>query len=206
MESLLDRMSDKKAFFNEQAPGWDDHFQTPQQKKRLEEIVSLFHLTGESKIIDVGSGTGGIIPYLLQAGQPNASIWAIDFAEEMVKIARKKFEGKPGVTFAVARVENIPFGDGLFEYAICFGAFPHFENRRKALQEMGRVLKTGGTLIIAHALSSTEIRDHHQNCAPVSRDFLPNESEMRFLLEEERFRLTRLLDQPKCYLAEARKF
>ncbi len=198
-------MSDKKAFFNEQADGWDSHFQTPEQKGRLAKIVSLFHLSKGSAIIDIGSGTGGVLPYLLQAGQANCSLWAIDFAEKMVKIARKKFEGERRVSFAVASVESLPFTNEFFDHAVCFGSFPHFEDRRKALQEMGRVLKTRGTLIIAHALSSAEIRHHHQNCGPVSRDFLPDEFAMKSLLEEEGFRVKRILDQPKCYLCEAMK-
>lgn len=198
-------MSDKKAFFNEQAAGWDSHFQTPEQKKRLEESVRRFHLTTGSKIIDVGSGTGGIIPYLLQASEADCCIRAIDFAEEMVKIARKKFEGERRVSFTVASVESLPFESRVFDHAVCFGAFPHFEGRRRALQEMGRVLKVRSTLIIAHALSRAEIRHHHQNCGPVSRDFLPDEFEMKSLLEEEGFRVKRLLDQPKCYLCEAMK-
>jgi len=196
---------DKKSFFNQAAQGWDQRFYTPELRERLPQLVSMFHLQKGAKILDVGAGTGGIVPYLLEAIGPEGSIWAIDFAEEMVKIGRKKFQKESRVMFELASVEDLPYKDRFFDQIVCFGAFPHFEDRGKALEEMNRVLKSQGTLIIAHALSSIALRSHHQNCAPVSKDFLPEEDEMRSLLERAGFQLNRLIDQPKCYLCEGLK-
>ena len=196
---------DKKAFFNELAIGWDQRFYTPGLNERLPKLVSFFHLKIGSRVLDVGAGTGGIIPFLLDATGPEGSVWAIDFSEEMVKVGKKKFLGENRVSFEIASVESLPFEKGFFDHVVCFGAFPHFEDQSRALKEMGRVLKRRGTLIIAHALSSAEIRHHHQNCAPVSQDFLPDEPQMRSFLEEAGFKLRRLIDQPKCYLCEAIK-
>jgi ubiquinone/menaquinone biosynthesis C-methylase UbiE len=196
---------EKQEFFNRMAEGWDERFYTHEMRERLPQLVSLFQLQRGAKILDVGAGTGGIIPYLLEAIGPEGSIWAIDFAEEMVKIGRKKFQKESRVIFELAPVEDLPYKDGFFDQIVCFGAFPHFEDKGKALEEMNRVLKSQGTLIIAHALSSVALRSHHQNCAPVSKDFLPDETEMKSLLERAGFQLNRLIDQPKCYLCEGVK-
>jgi len=195
----------KKEFFNKMAEGWDEKFYSPEMMERLPQLVSLFQLRKGAKILDGGAGTGGIVPYLLEAIGPEGSIWAVDFAEEMVKIGRKKFQKESRVIFELASVEDLPYMDRFFDQIVCFGAFPHFEDQGKALQEMNRVLKPQGTLIIAHALSSVALRSHHQNCAPVSKDFLPEEAEMRSLLEKAGFQLQRLIDQPKCYLCEGFK-
>jgi len=196
---------DKKSFFNQAAQGWDQRFYTPEMGERLPQLASLFQLQKGAKILDVGAGTGGIVPYLLEAIGPEGSIWAVDFAEEMVKIGRKKFQKESRVIFELASVEDLPYKDRFFDQIVCFGAFPHFEDKIKALEEMNRVLKSQGTLIIAHALSSVALRSHHQNCAPVSKDFLPDETEMKSLLERAGFQLNRLIDQPKCYLCEGLK-
>lgn len=196
---------DKKDFFNQLASTWDERFYTPEMRDRLPQLVSLFQLQKGAKILDVGAGTGGIIPYILEAIGPEGCIWAIDFAEKMVKIGRKKFRKESRVIFEVASVEDLPYKDRFFEQIVCFGAFPHFEDKGKALEEMNRVLKSQGALIIAHALSSAALRSHHQNCAPVSKDFLPEEDEMRSLLERSGFQLQRLMDQPKGYLCEGVK-
>jgi len=196
---------DKMAFFNELAAGWDSRFYTPELQERLPKLVSLFHLKVGSKILDVGAGTGGIIPYLLEATGPDGAVWAVDFAERMVQVGKKKFLRERRVSFEVASVESLPFEKDFFDHVVCFGAFPHFEDQHGALKEMARVLKPRGTLIIAHALSSAEIRHHHQNCAPVSHDLLPDELRMRPLLERSGFQVKRLIDQPKCYLCRALK-
>ncbi len=196
---------DKKSFFNQMAGSWDQRFYTGEMEEYLPRLVSLFQLRSGARILDVGAGTGGIIPYLLRAIGAQGYVWGVDFAGEMVKMGRKKFQQEGRVRFDLASVEHLPYKHRAFDHVVCFGAFPHFENKAKALEEMGRVLKPEGTLIIAHALSSAEIRRHHQNCAPVSRDFLPDESEMRALLEECGFRLQRLIDRPKCYLCEGIK-
>jgi ubiquinone/menaquinone biosynthesis C-methylase UbiE len=195
----------KKDFFNQMAATWDERFYTAEMADRLPQLVLLFQLHPGTKLLDAGAGTGGIIPYLLDAIGPEGSIWAVDFAEEMIKIGRKKFQKESRVIFELASVEDLPYKDRFFDKIVCFGAFPHFEDKGKALEEMNRVLKSQGTLIIAHALSSVALRSHHQNCAPVSKDFLPDETEMKSLLERAGFQLNRLIDQPKCYLCEGQK-
>jgi ubiquinone/menaquinone biosynthesis C-methylase UbiE len=196
---------EKKEFFNQMAATWDERFYTADMAERLPRLVSLFHLKLGARILDVGAGTGGIIPDLLETIGSDGSLWAIDFAGEMVRIGRTKFQKESRVVFEVASVENLPYKDQFFDHVVCFGAFPHFEDKEKALEEMGRVLKTRGTLLIAHALSSVALRSHHQNCGPVSSDFLPAEDEMKSLLEKAGFQLKRLIDQPKCYLCEGEK-
>ena len=196
---------DKQTFFNRMAESWDKRFYTPEMMERLPQLVSLFQFKKGARILDVGAGTGGIIPHLLEAIGSEGSIWAVDFAEEMVKIGRTKFQKESRVVFELASVENLPYKDQFFDHVVCFGAFPHFGDKEKALEEMGRVLKTGGTLIIAHALSSVALRSHHQNCGPVSSDFLPEEGEMKAILGKAGFQVKRLIDQPKRYLCEGEK-
>ena len=197
---------DKRTFFNEMAPTWDQNFYTLQLQEHLEKnLVPRFHLRRGSRVLDVGGGTGGIIPFLLQAIGPQGEVHSIDFAEKMVEIARMKFAGEPRVSVQVASGENLPFEDHFFDHVVCFGVFPHIEDRPRALQEINRALKASGTLVIAHALSSQEIRAHHKGASPVSQDFLPEEKEMRKLLSENGFEVESLIDEPKCYCCEAAK-
>lgn len=196
---------DKKTFFNQMAATWDQHFYTPGLKQHLEALVPLFHLRPGSKVLDVGAGTGGIIPYLLRAIGSEGSIWSVDFAEKMVEAGREKFKDEPRVRYYLSAVESLPFAGEFFHHVVCFGVFPHFGDKPLALQEMHRVLKRDGTLIIAHALSSQEIKQHHMGAALVSQDFLPEETEMRSLLESAGFHVLQLIDRPKCYLCEVQK-
>lgn len=197
---------DKRTFFNEMAPTWDQKFYTLQLQEHLEKnLVPRFHLRRGSRVLDVGGGTGGIIPFLLQAIGPQGEVHSIDFAEKMVEIGRMKFDREPRVSIQVASVEDLPFEGRFFDHVICFGVFPHIEDRMCALREINRVLRNSGTLIVAHALSSEEIRAHHKGASPVSQDFLPEEEDMKKLLSENGFEVESLIDEPKCYCCEAAK-
>jgi len=202
---VQDSKTTRKDFFNQLAPDWDQHFYTPELKEHLKSLVSDFHLQKGTRVLDVGSGTGGLIPYILQNIGEQGSLWAVDFAEEMVRIGREKFRHEPRVNFQAVQVEDLPFVDQFFDHVVCFGALPHFEDKGLAIGEMGRVLKTGGTLIIAHALSSQEIKNHHQGSSPVAEDCLPEGKEMIALLTNNGFRMARLIDRPKYYLCEGIK-
>jgi hypothetical protein len=68
------------------------------------------------------------------------------------------------------------------------------------------VLTPGGRLIIAHALSSPEILNHHHNTSSaVALDVLPPESEMRRLLHRAGFTDISITDEPGYYLCLSSK-
>jgi len=195
----------KKEFFNSMAAGWDEKFYSPELIRRLDEMVVSFGLSRGDCILDVGSGTGGLIPSILKVVGPSGEIQAIDFAEEMVKRATEKFESHKNIHIKCASVETLPFNDLFFDDVLCFGCFPHFDHKEKALNEMHRVLKQDGKLFIAHALSSKELKAHHQGAAPVANDILPEEPEMKKMMSEAGFKNISIVDREKCYICQGTK-
>ena len=195
----------KREFFNQMAPVWDERYYSRELFRRLDEMVGSFGLSKGDCVLDVGCGTGGLIPSLLKILSPSGVIHAIDFAEEMVKRAKKKFEDYQNVHFILGSVETLPFDEASFNYVICFGAFPHFNGKEKALKEMHRVLKTGGYLFIAHALSSVEIKAHHKTSSPVSTDVLPEEPEMMDMMNRTGFWGVSIIDKDGCYICKGKK-
>jgi ubiquinone/menaquinone biosynthesis C-methylase UbiE len=199
-------MASRKAFYNEAAITWDKHFYTSQLTDFLAQIVPTFKLMQGQKILDVGTGTGVLIPFLLKAVGPSGHVTAVDFAEKMVEICKTKNIQHPNVNVIVQQVENLQFSSESFDAITCFGLFPHLENKEKALLEMNRVLKGGGRLIIAHALSSAEIKSHHHNASPaVAHDLLPEEARMKELLANAGFAKVHIVDKSGCYLCLADK-
>jgi ubiquinone/menaquinone biosynthesis C-methylase UbiE len=199
-------MSNRKAFFNQAAATWDKQFGTPKLIQSLTQIVPKFPLKAGQKILDLGTGTGVLIPYLLRLVGPDGHITAVDFAEEMVELCRAKNVNDQNVTVLVGDAENLQFPAQTFDDVSCFGLFPHIENKEKALQQINRVLKNGGKLIIAHALSSKEIRLHHKNApAVVAHDELPVASEMYKMLKKAGFARISIIDELGCYLCISTK-
>lgn len=191
----------RQAFFNQIADTWDKRFQTQELTTFLEQLVPTFGLMPGQKVLDVGTGTGILIPFLLRAVGSTGQISAIDYAEKMVKICKSKYAHLPNVTVTVQQVETLDFPSQMFDAVACFGLFPHIENKQEALRQINRVLKTNGKLIIAHALSSTEIKAHHHNASSVvAHDELPTVPVMKKLLTQTGFGKIHIIDKPGRYL------
>jgi len=154
----------------------------------------------------VGTGTGVLIPFLIQAVGPSGWVTAIDNSEKMLEICRERYAHVRNVTVKLQDVEELDLPSRSLDYVICFGLFPHLENRERALRQISRVLRSGGRLVIAHALSSDEIRAHHHEASSaVSQDVLPKKPEMTRLLKGIGFTEIHIEDEPGHYLCISTK-
>lgn len=196
---------DKKEYFDQMSDVWDARFYTPGLVKRLEYLVAQFELQRGATILDVGTGTGGLLPLLLKSIGSEGAITAIDFSKRMIQKARDKFSDRKNLKFSNASAEDLPFKTGYFDSVICFGAFPHFGDKEKALSEMHRVLREGGKLFIAHALSSKKLMEHHKGSSPVAYDVLPEEPEMMKMMREKVFNNIYIMDKEEYYLCRGEK-
>ena len=193
----------RKAFFNKAADTWDERFCTPSLSSFLEKLVPQFGLEAGQTVLDVGTGTGVLIPYLIKEVGAGGSVTAIDYSENMIEICKTKHGHLENVAVEVKNIEEDAFPPESFDAVVCFGVFPHLENKEKVLQNINRMLKPAGILIIAHALSSEEIKVHHKNAScVVCHDVLP---EMKPLLEKTGFSGISIKDEPGCYLCIVHK-
>jgi ubiquinone/menaquinone biosynthesis C-methylase UbiE len=193
-------MMTRQEFFNKAADTWDKRFASKELNSSLSQLVPTFNLQPGQSVLDVGTGTGILIPFLLKAVGPTGKVAAVDYAEKMVEICNAKYAGVSNVHVAVQRIENLNFPSESFDAVTCFGLFPHLENKEAALAQLNRVLKPGGKLIIAHALSSAEIKAHHRNAPVVAHDALPDRTEMEWFLKQAGFTGIRITDEPGCYV------
>jgi ubiquinone/menaquinone biosynthesis C-methylase UbiE len=191
----------RQEYFNQLADSWDKRFQTEALSTFLEQLVPTFGLSLGQKVLDAGTGTGVLIPFLLKAVGPTGQVSAIDYAEKMVKICKSKYTHIPNLIVTVQQIETLDFPSQTFDAVTCFGLFPHLENKEEALRQMNRVLKTNGKLIIAHALSRAEIKAHHHNASSVvAHDELPTAAVMEKLLTQAGFGKIHIIDKPGQFL------
>ncbi|MEW6377360.1 MAG: class I SAM-dependent methyltransferase [Thermodesulfobacteriota bacterium] len=198
-------MENLRDYFDRHASSWDEMLRYNERGSDLLELISWFGLTGGDWVLDVGTGTGILLPLIRQVIGPKGILVGFDFSFQMLEKA--KLRQCPGETILInANVESLPFQSGLFDQIICFSAFPHFPDKAKALLEMMRVLKGGGKLFIAHLKSVEELNQFHQHIGgPVARDLLPHPERIRSLMKESGFDEISIVNEPGKFLAHGQK-
>lgn len=98
------------------------------------------------KVLDVGCGNGYVLSRYAREG---AEVYGIDITETAVRLSRMRFElfGLSG-NFRVANAEQLPFKDNSFDCVCSMGVLHHTPDTQKALEEVHRVLKPGGKVIL----------------------------------------------------------
>ena len=191
-------------YFDQLAPTWDEEL-TPERLKCLGNIVKELGIKPGYHVLDIGSGTGVLLPFLITELGGEGKIVALDFSAEMLLQAQAK-NFPPIVGFAQADVLAIPLTDSSVDVATCNSAFPHFNDKVKALKEIARVLRNNGRLVICHTMSREMVNRLHQSVGGViANDLLPDESQLRALTKQAGLNVTRFEDNPERYLVIAEK-
>jgi ubiquinone/menaquinone biosynthesis C-methylase UbiE len=191
-------------YFDQLAPTWDNEL-TPERLKSLGNIVKELGIQPGHHVLDIGSGTGVLVPFIIAELGNEGKIVALDFSAEMLSQAQAK-NFPPVVCFAQADVLAIPLADDSVDLAICNSAFPHFSDKARALKEIARVLKNTGRLVICHTMSREMINQLHQSIGgAVANDLLPDEFQLRRLIKQARLKITHFEDGPERYLVIAEK-
>ena len=158
------------AFFDRLAPQWDADM--IRHDDIIGKILDMGQVRGGCDVLDVACGTGVLFPDYLQRGV--ASLTAVDISPEMVKIARSKF---PQVEVFCGDVQDVDFGRQ-FDCIMVYNAFPHFPEPDKLIERLSALLKSGGTLTVAHGMSRAEIDHHHEGAASKVSVGLMHEEEL----------------------------
>jgi len=99
----------------------------------------------DKTILDIGSGDGYGTDYLKSYAQ---KIVGVDISQESVEEARKKYQA-PNLEFKQLRDDTFPFEDSSFDLVISFQVIEHVKNTKLFLDEIHRVLKAGGQMILS---------------------------------------------------------
>jgi ubiquinone/menaquinone biosynthesis C-methylase UbiE len=199
--TMTDKARSTRGYFDRMAKQWDDLGDAGVLRKRLEPLVGMFNLPKSGIVLDVGTGTGILHPLLLAAVGRSGTVLAFDFSREMIEQARTK-ESSQNLLCFQADVTAVPLPEHTCDCIVCFAAFPHFHDKLRALQEMARVTKTGGRVLIAHLMSRHQIARHHHGSPEVAGHCLPPDEEMEQLFTEAGLEIVTIRDKPGCYFAQ----
>jgi SAM-dependent methyltransferase len=101
----------------------------------------LRRLGRPGRAIDIGAAGGGNTRVLVEEGW---DALAVDYSETGVEIARAR-----GLKAVRADARDLPFESGACDLAVAFDMLEHIDEDHLAAAEIGRVLRPGGTALIA---------------------------------------------------------
>ena len=118
--------------------------------KGRDTLLRLAAPADNEAVLDVGCGTGTLALAIAESA-PAATVTGIDPSPEMVERAQgKAAKERRHLTFQVAVVEDLPFGNESFDLVTSSLMWHHLtpELKQKAVAEVRRVLKPGGRLLL----------------------------------------------------------
>ena len=112
------------------------------EKKYLQKII-----TKDASVLDVGCGNGRSIFDILPKTK---NVTGIDHDNKAVADAKNNFSKYSSIKIIKADAAQLPFDSEEFDFVICMITFANFADKKfKALEEMRRVLKDSGKIIIS---------------------------------------------------------
>ena len=118
------------------------------------------HWVPEMHILDAGCGGGGTIRDLLTLSE-NSMVDGIDYAEESITLAGRVNAEALGSRLRLTRadVAELPFDDDMFDAATCVETVYFWPRAVAGLEEIRRVLRPGGEILILNEASDPGTTD-----------------------------------------------
>lgn len=149
----------KPDYFDSVAATWDRH--TPPRQQTIGRLLDLLLLQENSSVLDLGTGTGVLIPYLRERIGENGHITAVDKSPSMLAQARHKFGTMPHTQFLQFDIETL-LPPETYDAIILYSVFPHLKYPMETVCKLYRhSLREQGVLLIAHSTGRQDINMIH---------------------------------------------
>ena len=122
-------------------------FFRPSHKK----LIDVAHIPPNGHVLDVGCGTGKFARRILRRF-PSVQMTGLDLSRRMLDRAPGNCaDVSDRIRFVHGDAEHLPFDDDSFDVVTCIHSFHHYPNQASVVNEMFRVLKPEGRLVILDA-------------------------------------------------------
>ncbi|MEK7149044.1 MAG: class I SAM-dependent methyltransferase [Patescibacteria group bacterium] len=96
-------------------------------------------------ILEVGVGQGVVLKYIRERGRNIRSLTGLDLSDRLIEMARKNV---PSAHIVKGDAEDMPFSNASFDIVVMVDVFQYLIDVDKALSEVHRVLRKGGSFIV----------------------------------------------------------
>ncbi len=148
----------------------------PEVVPRLRRIVDLANLEPSDRVLDVGTGTGVLIPFIKR--YEVRKIVGCDLSSMMLEEANRQH---PDVSFWCGDVVDLPDTHGSFDVVFLNAMFGNVWDQSETLRRVETLLTASGRICISHPLGSRFVADLHQQDPRRTPHLLPDRHRLREL-------------------------
>lgn len=167
--------------------------------ERLKKIVASAKIAKGDVVLDVGTGTGILVPLIQQYGPE--TIFACDLSEVMLAHLQKQY---PYANTIASDVRDLSLPDESVEVVFMNACYPNVVDKRGSFQNIARMMKQGGRMVISHPMGKSFI-DTLRGKSPFPLDDFPEKNEAEILLEPYGFDIVGFVDKEDLYIMVTRK-
>jgi len=157
--NFLKRINSKtkgvKTFYDLRAQAYEDNLYMTFKTHNVNEVsernrfINKLNLKKQSKVLDLACGTGRDSFLIAKRLGSKGYLAMQDISRNMLSICKKKidkfnFEKE----YILSEASRIPYKDNFFDAIYSFGGLGEFENIAASLNEMVRVTKLGGKIVV----------------------------------------------------------
>ena len=132
-----------------------DHFWIQGKTGLIEILFNKLNLEKNSKILDIGSGTGQDLRIINKFG----NTYVVDIEQKSLDMIPNEIV----VEKKLSDICNIDYPDNFFDIVVLFDVLEHIKDDKKAVQEIYRVLKPNGIFIFTVPAFSFLYSNHDKN-------------------------------------------
>lgn len=167
-------------FFDKLAADWDSR-EVRSTPARVSEILASLRLAEGMRILDLGTGTGVLLPFLSRMVGADGRVVAVDISEGMLARARQKFGTLANVDFSKLDFEAEDIA-GRYDVIILYCVYPHLHSPKDTLRRLAsQNLTPGGRIVIAFPGDESFVNGIHRE-KQASCAILPSAPELARLL------------------------
>lgn len=169
--------ADALKYFDSVAAEWDSR-EVMSVPKRIIGILDKMQIEPGMSVLDLGTGTGVLVPYILMRIGKRGRLRAVDASTAMLFQAERKYAHLTSYQIFEHRDVEVSPDTRQYDRIIMYCVYPHLENPEMCVERMvSRNLKIKGRLYIAFPANADYINQIHQR-NHMNNNYLPTPHEL----------------------------
>ncbi|MBW2109584.1 MAG: class I SAM-dependent methyltransferase [Deltaproteobacteria bacterium] len=161
---------------------------------RLKRIVAVADIRPRDTVLDVGAGTGILIP-LLKMYRPK-EIYACDLSQEMLNHLKNLY---PDVHIITGDIRDVGLPKDCINVVFMNACYPNIVDKHGSLSNIVRMMRVDGRLVISHPMGKAFI-DILKKRSPFPLDDFPGKNDVKRLFGPFGLRMKTFIDEPELYI------